>query len=615
MKAIIISIVCLLLNCSYAVANTISGNISPTPGSVETYAVSWEYWSSEIENFSEVYWEVSNGVVLYSDKHSVTIQWNQIVWINEEGAITVYETLTGANGFLSVFLYNPVEGVSENCNGVLGPPAIFENFGTGPNPGPPYPNCTYNYQTACGIFPGEYTRVNSTVGCRSAWLGLPVDHTPGDVNGYMLMIDGDDKRGIVFSATVSSGLTSAFKYEFSAYLANLTTIGERPKVKFEIWSNAGIKIAESGEFKIFFDANDPWKRISMMVDIPFGTTSLTILLANQNNDEHGNDFVVDDLSFAPCFSPIIASFSNTEYISKSYTCNNGTVNLFASWPPNSIIPFSNPRFKWQRSTDQGVTWIDIQNAITMTHIQTENIAGIYQYRIYAYENSNPSLYILSNTLNYFVQRMVVDTKIYDVYNCNPNAVQLNPSWYIQYTDIGATQYYSNTYNWTPSTYLSSSSVLSPTISLPALTPPNINSPSPPPPNTYNYTLTIQNTIYPGCIASNTQTVLHYNPRKVVVPTAFTPDGDGVNDLFRPLNLQDYPGGRFWVYNRWGNLVFYSQGPTLLNYSWDGKYSNGQPADPGNYSWVVDIPGCANNIWNGAGGSQINNPFGNVLLIR
>lgn len=614
MKAIICSIGCLLSNCLYAIDNPISGNITPSPGSIETYTIAWENWNSEHENMADVYWMVSNGTVLSYDKHSATIQWNTTRWINEEGNITVFENTWSVNGFLEVSLYSPEEGLSENCNGILGQPLVFESFGSGSNPGPAYPNCSYAYKPYCAVQSGEYTRVNSTFACRSLWRELPSDHTPNDVNGYMLLIDGDDKRGIVFSTTVTTGLTSSFQYEFSAYLANLTSGSgfERPKVRFEIF-NGATKIAESGDFRIFYDVNNPWQRISMMVHVPFGSTSLTILLINQNNDPDGNDFVVDDLSFAPCYTPIIASFSNTEYISKSYTCNNGTVNLFASWPPNFIIPFSNPQFKWQRSTNNG--WIDIPGATSMAYTQNESVGGIYEYRVIAFESSNPSFYLTSNTLIYFVQKMVVDAKTFNIYSCNPSPVQLSPNYFLQYTDITGSAYYYNNYTWSPGTYLSSTTISAPTISLPALVPPNLNSSTTPPPITYTYTFSVQNIAFPACSASNTITVLHHNPRKVVVPTAFTPNGDGVNDLFRPLNLQDYPGGEFWVWNRWGNLVFYSQGPTLLNYSWNGNYSNGQPADLGNYVWRVSIPGCPNNIWNGAGGNQINNPYGNVELIR
>lgn len=127
---------------------------------------------------------------------------------------------------------------------------------------------------------------------------------------------------------------------------------------------------------------------------------------------------------------------------------------------------------------------------------------------------------------------------------------------LQYSDPNG-PVLSYTYSWSPGTYLSNANIEKPLITLPQLTPPDISAPAPPPPTSYTYNLTIQNTNFTGCVASNTQTVLLYNPRKVAVPTAFTPDGDGINDLFRPINLQDYgPGGEFWVWSRWGGDTYF-----------------------------------------------------------
>ena len=161
----------------------------------------------------------------------------------------------------------------------------------------------------------------------------------------------------------------------------------------------------------------------------------------------------------------------------------------------------------------------------------------------------------------------------------------------------------------PSTDLSNPTIANPTISLPALSVPS-NIAAPPPPINRTYTLTEQNTNF-GCVSSGVQTVSQYNPRKVFVPASFSSNVDCMNDLFRPLNIQDYPGAKFWVFNRYGQIGFYSQGPTLLDYSWDGKFLN-IPQSTFSYAWIVEIPGCPNNIDNGAGG---NIPKGNVLLIR
>lgn len=117
----------------------------------------------------------------------------------------------------------------------------------------------------------------------------------------------------------------------------------------------------------------------------------------------------------------------------------------------------------------------------------------------------------------------------------------------------------------------------------------------------------------GCSASNLQTVNVYNPRKVWIPNAFTPDGDGVNDTFGPLNIEDYPGAKFSIFNRWGQKVFFSEGPTQNDFRWDGRFL-GQPQSADVYTWTVELPGCPDNIFAaGSGGEGVTN--GTVTLIR
>ncbi len=616
MKLLFTSLFCIIAFLSKA-DNIISGKMSVSPGATETYTVNWDSWGSVYQNYANVSWTVTNGTVLFSDKHTVTVQWDDVPgWLNGIGTIEVYEDLGSQSGTAGIDIVNFIEGVLETCDGVKGPPAIFENFGTGINPGPPLPagSITYQYNTGCNLTFGHYTRSNNTIGCNGQWLMLPEDHTPGDVNGYMLVVDGDKNSSIVYRST-ATGLTQAFAYEFSVYLANLAdpAVYEQPRLQFEIYDLSNNLIQASGSYPVGYDPSNPWQKLSFMFNLPSGTTSVQVVLRNVNNDDLGNDFVVDDLSFAPCYPPIIASFSNTRVINKSYVCNSGTVNLYSTWP-TPTIPFINPSFKWQRSTDNGVTWADMSGANSQNATWLESIGGIYQYRMYAYETSNPSQFVVSNVLSYFVQKMIVDAKTYNIFNCISAPFQLIPSYRVQYADpSGPTLNY--LYTWSPGTYLNSTSVEKPIISLPPLPPPpSINSPTPAPPIIRTYNLTVQNTNFAGCIASNVQTVAQYNPRKVAISNAFSPNGDGLNDLFRPINIQDYPGAEFWIWNRWGNQVFYSQGPTLLNYSWNGYYG-GQPAEQGVYVWRVNIPGCPNNILNTAGSSITSNPFGNVTLVR
>lgn len=531
----------------------------------------------------------------------------------------MYEDLGGQFSNSSIRIQNYEEGEIRTCSNTLGPAAVFINFGSGTNPGGQLgaSTTTYTYNTSCGISSGQYTIVNSTVGCRSAWLGIPEDHTPGDVNGYMLMIDGDDQRGEIYREVVS-GLTKAFGYEFSAYGANLTSETgsqyyqfERPKVKFEIRDLSDNLIAESGVFDIAYDPSNPWKKFSFMFEIPESLTSFYVVLVNQNSSSYGNDFVIDDISFAPCFPPIIASFSNTLIVVKESICNNGTINLFSRWPPGSVT-FPNPRYKWQKSINNGVTWVDITSgSVSMGHTVVESAAGIYKYRVYAYESTNPSTFVVSNILNYYVMQMNVSAKIHEVYNCNANTFVLNPEYNLLYRDPeGNLPAY--IFTWTPSTNLSANNIEKPTMTLPIVSAPDPNLPMPLP-STYSYNLTVTLSSDNACIASNTQTVKHYVPRKVIIMgNVFAPGAaNPINRVFHARNLEDYPGSTFTVRNRWGQIVFISQGPNANDYKWDGTYLGApQPGDV--YVWTVNQTGCSGNLING---DNTSNPYGEVTLMR
>lgn len=78
-----------------------------------------------------------------------------------------------------------------------------------------------------------------------------------------------------------------------------------------------------------------------------------------------------------------------------------------------------------------------------------------------------------------------------------------------------------------------------------------------------------------------------------MPTAFTPNEDGINDLFGPVmhNVAD-DSFEFIIVNRWGETVFYT---TDINQKWDGSGMNGTHyAIEGVYSWRVKLRQTTNN---------------------
>jgi gliding motility-associated-like protein len=68
-----------------------------------------------------------------------------------------------------------------------------------------------------------------------------------------------------------------------------------------------------------------------------------------------------------------------------------------------------------------------------------------------------------------------------------------------------------------------------------------------------------------------------------VPTAFTPNNDGLNDFLTPFIFGETEIFRFQVYNRWGEVVFETSSPGK---GWDGRYK-GQPQDSNVYIWTCN----------------------------
>jgi gliding motility-associated-like protein len=121
-----------------------------------------------------------------------------------------------------------------------------------------------------------------------------------------------------------------------------------------------------------------------------------------------------------------------------------------------------------------------------------------------------------------------------------------------------------TYKWTPATGLSDATVLNPIAS---------------PTTDTQYQLTV--TSAHDCTASAMVSV--YVLQAPIVPNAFTPNGDGINDTWDIKYLDSYPDCTVSIFNRYGQRLFYSVGYPV---AWDGKY-NGSPLPVGVYYYIIN----------------------------
>lgn len=144
---------------------------------------------------------------------------------------------------------------------------------------------------------------------------------------------------------------------------------------------------------------------------------------------------------------------------------------------------------------------------------------------------------------------------------------------------GGTQPYFS-YIWTPSDYLSSDTILSPTIN---------------PLDNQEYTFTVIDDN--GCVASDAIYVILDANRNFFIPNVFSPNGDGPNDEFRVFACQGVQSINYArIYNRWGALIHESTNVPLAceggGIVWDGTF-NGRNVDTGVYVYMIEV-----TFWDG-----------------
>ncbi len=107
--------------------------------------------------------------------------------------------------------------------------------------------------------------------------------------------------------------------------------------------------------------------------------------------------------------------------------------------------------------------------------------------------------------------------------------------------------------------------------------------------TADHLFTVTITTAAGCATVDTQLVKIVSRMDILVPTAFTPNGDGKNDVLRPVLFGMKQLLYFRVYNRWGQLLFQT---TDQYRGWDGTYGGKVQANQA-VVWVAEGTGMDN----------------------
>jgi len=122
------------------------------------------------------------------------------------------------------------------------------------------------------------------------------------------------------------------------------------------------------------------------------------------------------------------------------------------------------------------------------------------------------------------------------------------------------------YSWSPSTGLSDASIANPVATLAS---------------DIIYTVTVSSDA--GCATTDKIKIKAYKGPEFYVPNAFTPNGDGKNDILRFTAAGMPEIFYFKVFNRYGQVVYSSKN---INEGWDGTV-NGKPQSTDTYVWMIE----------------------------
>ena len=79
---------------------------------------------------------------------------------------------------------------------------------------------------------------------------------------------------------------------------------------------------------------------------------------------------------------------------------------------------------------------------------------------------------------------------------------------------------------------------------------------------------------------------------IYVPTGFTPNSDGRNDILKPMYIGIKTVSYFTIYDRWGQKVFST---TDLNKGWDGTL-NGRKLETESFAWILKATDLIGKIY-------------------
>ncbi len=156
---------------------------------------------------------------------------------------------------------------------------------------------------------GYFSFIPQTANCFSGdWIVLPEDHTPGDVQGNMMLVNAAYRSSVFFTIKLN-GFKPSTQYEFSVWMLNVCRLNSGcpplpPDIKIMLETPGGRKVAEFRTGILAQSDRPTWKKYFGMFTTPANNDPLLLTMTNTTNGGCGNDFAMDDIVFRECY-PVI----------------------------------------------------------------------------------------------------------------------------------------------------------------------------------------------------------------------------------------------------------------------------------------------------------------------
>jgi hypothetical protein len=222
----------------------------------------------------------------------------------------VQETLKKP-GFILIILFFVFSSKAQQTNCTFLPPQFTIHFGAG-NIRDVNGDDVYSYRRVSNYCPsdGYYSFASYTSECfHDDWHTLYQDHTAGDANGNMLLVNAG-RAGAVFLKMPVPGLKSNTIYELGLWLMNLCRPSNKcpfpllPDLNIRLETPEGKVVANivTGELPRVEDPN--WTQHRALFTTPVATSTLMLVMMDKNPSGCGNDFALDDITFRECVKQV-----------------------------------------------------------------------------------------------------------------------------------------------------------------------------------------------------------------------------------------------------------------------------------------------------------------------